>query len=411
LVEEIRQLKAHFEDLILSPSSTAQQAIMISSLNDSLITAIGESSEAMQSQLGQLAQPLQRIQSDSDKILQLARFNLISEKSQQWRREQLEKVTIPLESIRLTSIKIGEGGFAKVFLGSCPSKPLIAVKQIGHNHRPSELQAVENEVLLMDCCTSDHFLEIYGFAHCKGVGASPCYSLICMQYAAAGALSQFLVDFQPPPVSLLLVFLSDIISALAYLHQRRIIHRDVKTDNVLLTSDLKCLLTDFGFAKEQLSSTLGTHSKVAGAVAFLAPEVMTRGGCTHRSDIYSFGVLCSHVLSGSIPDSRAHISQSIDLAIASVPSSIVPLLRPLLELCLSTNPSDRPSAHEIRPKLKEIGKILGDPRQRLTNHADSSFVTDCKAAMELKHADHMREIEAESVLSSEVATRPTSCSC
>jgi serine/threonine protein kinase len=279
---------------------------------------------------------------------------------------------------------------------------LVAIKQINHSHRLSELRAVENEVLLVDCCTSEHFLEIYGFAHFNGGGAGRSYSLICMQFAAAGALSTFLVDFPAPPVSLLVVLLADIISALAYLHQRRIVHRDVKTDNVLLTSELKCLLTDFGLAKEQLSSTLGTHSKIRGAVAFLAPEVRNCEGCSHRSDIYSYAVLCSHVLSGSVPDARSSVSQVIGNALTSVPSSIMLPLKPVLESCLSTDPSHRPSAYEVQSEMKKIGGVLGDPRSPLGNHMDSFFISHCKTDMELRSSDHMRTLEAEAGQSSQV---------
>jgi hypothetical protein len=359
LVEEIRQLKTHLEDLILNPASTVQQLQMISSLNDSLVGAIESSQDSLQSELRDLNEPLQAIQSDADKLLQMSRFNLLSHQSQLWRREQLERLTIASESILVSSKKLGEGGFAKVFLGSCPGRAVIAIKQISHGYRESELRAVENEVLLMNSCSSERFLELYGFAHVRDPLQS--YSLICVELAVGGALSQFLSTFPASPVSLLFVFLSDIICALEYLHQRRIIHRDVKTDNVLLTADLRCKLIDFGFAKEQLSSTLGTHSRIGGVVGFLAPEVITGEGCSHRSDIYSFGKLSSHVLTGRLPDSRMSISNLVSAVVFAVPSSISALLQPLLESCLSTNPSHRPSAHELRLKIQELVRTLGNP--------------------------------------------------
>jgi hypothetical protein len=395
LLEEIRQLKTQLEDLNLNPASTSQQQDLISYLNDSLVGAIESCQDALRSELRDLRAPLQVIQSDSDKLLQMSRFNLLSHQSQLWRREQLERLAIASENIRLSSKKLGEGGFAKVFLGSCPGKPLIAIKQISHSSRESELRAVENEVLLMNCCSSERFLELYGFAHVRDVAVGQSYSLICVELAVAGSLSQFLSAFPASPVSLLFVFLSDIISALEYLHRRRIIHRDVKTDNVLLMADLRCKLIDFGFAKEQLSSTLGTQSRIGGVIAFLAPEVINREGCSHRSDIYSFGMLCSHVLTGRLPDPRMSVSNIVDAAVSAVPSSISPLLMPLLKSCLSNNPTNRPSAHEIRWKLQEMVRILGNPLGSGDGdgHVDSFVVNEYKDHIHSISEDHKREME------------------
>jgi serine/threonine protein kinase len=149
-----------------------------------------------------------------------------------------------------------------------------------------------------------------------------------------------------------------------------------------LTADLRCKLIDFGFAKEQLSSTLGTHSRIGGAVAFLAPEVINREGCNHRSDIYSFGMLCSHVLTGRLPDSRMSISNLVDAAVSVVPSSISSILQSLLGSCMSTNPSHRPSAREIRVKIQELVGTLGNPLRHCNRsgqeHADSFVVSELK---------------------------------
>jgi serine/threonine protein kinase len=236
--------------------------------------------------------------------------------------------------------------------------------------------------------------------------------ILCVELAVGGALSQFLTTFPASPVSLLFVFLSDIICALEYLHQRRIIHRDVKTDNVLLTADLRCKLIDFGFAKEQLSSTLGTHSRIGGVVGFLAPEVITGEGCSHRSDIYSFGKLSSHVLTGRLPDSRMSISNLVSAVVFAVPSSISALLQPLLESCLSTNPSHRPSAHELRLKIQELVRTLGNPLRHHNGsgqeHADSIVVNEYKEHFHSISEDHQREIQPSSPLSfAEVPLRMT----
>jgi hypothetical protein len=93
----------------------------------------------------------------------------------------------------------------------------------------------------------------------------------------------------------------------------------------------------------------------------------------------------------------SHVSTAQQqLVISAIESSLRPL-----ELCLSTDPSHRPAAHQVHASM--LVKVLGDPRQPLTGRADSLFVTDCKAHTELKYdADHMRDVEADPALSFEV---------
>jgi hypothetical protein len=380
VLKEIREVKVMLEDAALGPQFTTQQTQLISDLNDSLESAIDIAVDtirtALTDEFSSLRSTSESIESKTDSILELIQTKLISDHSKMLRSELLSRLTLPLGEITVSNTKIGEGGFGSVYLGSYRgTTSTIAIKQIKHQFRESDRQAVENEVLLMDSCRSPNFLFVYGLVHVQSV---QCYSLICMELASHGSLSQFL-QFHPFPVSLVTSFLLDIIAALEYLHSKRIIHRDVKTDNVLLTEFLQCKLIDFGLAKEQLSSTLGTPSKVSGVVSFLAPEVLTREGSSHRSDIYSFGITALHVLSGNVPDHAKPNNYWIEQALGLVPPVHVSILRPLLNSCLSRSPHDRLSAREIRPKLFDLlNGSNGDPRNHVLPHPDRQHIEDIK---------------------------------
>merc|ERR1719271_492178 len=88
--------------------------------------------------------------------------------------------------------------------------------------------------------------------------------------------------------------------ALSYLHDRQIVFRDLKPDNVVIDEIGHACLTDFGLSKEGVSALHGTKS-FCGSVAFLAPEILQRRGHGHTVDIYGLGVLLFDMLTGMPP--------------------------------------------------------------------------------------------------------------
>ncbi|MBI2570312.1 MAG: serine/threonine protein kinase [Candidatus Schekmanbacteria bacterium] len=89
--------------------------------------------------------------------------------------------------------------------------------------------------------------------------------------------------------------------ALAYAHARNVIHRDVKSSNVLLTPESWALLADFGIAKVlEGSAVLSRTGTIAGTPEYMAPE-QGHGKADHRSDIYALGVILYEVLTGRVP--------------------------------------------------------------------------------------------------------------
>ena len=138
--------------------------------------------------------------------------------------------------------------------------------------------------------------------------------------------------------------MSEINSALRYLHLRRIVHGDVKAENVLLTGDLHCKLADFGLSKQQLEASFCSKSSThAGTFAFMAPEVK-EDGKSHRSDMYAFGVTCYQILARSPPPVSRTAKTIINFIRPLDPHS--PLLVELTTQCLKETPKNRPSATE-----------------------------------------------------------------
>jgi serine/threonine-protein kinase len=166
------------------------------------------------------------------------------------------------------------------------------------------------------------------------------------------------------PVHAAVRILRDVADALAYAHQRGVVHRDIKPDNVLLSGQ-HAVVTDFGVAKALESSTgessLTSLGVALGTPAYMSPEqAAAEPHVDHRADIYAFGCLAYEVLTGRPPFAgmtaqqvlAAHVTQRAEPVI-SRRSSCPPALAALVTRCLEKKPADRPQhATELHEQLE-----------------------------------------------------------
>jgi len=156
----------------------------------------------------------------------------------------------------------------------------------------------------------------------------------------------------------------DLASALAFLHSRRLVHRDISLRNIRCTSDGRAKLIDFG-----LLAVAGTTVPPSGTAPFMSPETLRGQPVDHRSDLFAIGAVLYWLLTGKLafPAKTFDALPSLWGTPLALPSSLAPGIPPALDelviALLSTNPLARPAAAEVIDRLCAIGHL--DPAPEL----------------------------------------------
>uniref|UniRef100_A0A2P2LPT6 non-specific serine/threonine protein kinase n=1 Tax=Rhizophora mucronata TaxID=61149 RepID=A0A2P2LPT6_RHIMU len=200
------------------------------------------------------------------------------------------------------SLRIGEGGFGTVYKAELDGGQVVAIKRAKKEHFESLQNEFSSEVELLAKIDHRNLVKLLGYID-RGNER-----LIITEYVPNGTLREHLdgqrgkiLDFnQRLEISI------DVAHALTYLHlysEKQIIHRDVKSSNILLTESMRAKVADFGFARLGAVDSDQTHvsTKVKGTVGYLDPEYMRTNQLTTKSDVFSFGILLIEILTGRRP--------------------------------------------------------------------------------------------------------------
>nr|WP_241742299.1 Stk1 family PASTA domain-containing Ser/Thr kinase [Microbacterium yannicii] len=189
---------------------------------------------------------------------------------------------------------------------------------------------------------------------------------LVMEYLPGITLRELLREQRRLTVPQAVSILDAVLSGLAAAHKAGIVHRDVKPENVLLAEDGRIKIGDFGLARATTANT-ASGAQLLGTIAYLAPELVTRGTADARSDIYAIGIMLYEMLTGEQPYKGEQPMQiAFQHATDSVPRPSVKnpgVPEQLDELVLwatEKSPDERPiDAREMLQRLRDIERELG----------------------------------------------------
>ncbi|CAL1372556.1 unnamed protein product [Linum trigynum] len=193
---------------------------------------------------------------------------------------------------------LGRGGFGSVYKGRLPNGQEIAVKKLSENSRQG-LEQFRNEVLLIAKLQHRNLVKLHGCC------IEEEEQMLIYEYLPNRSLDLFLFDRKGGTVldwTRRFSIIVGIARGILYLHQDsrfRIIHRDLKTSNILLDGELNPKISDFGMAMIlEADQVHGKTSSIGGTYGYMSPEYAVFGKFSEKSDVFSFGVILLEMITG-----------------------------------------------------------------------------------------------------------------
>ncbi|XP_073131750.1 G-type lectin S-receptor-like serine/threonine-protein kinase At1g11330 [Henckelia pumila] len=298
--------------------------------------------------------------------------------------------------------KLGEGGFGPVYKGVTPEGHHIAVKVLSRSSGQGLLE-FKNELILILKLQHVNLVKLIGFSiHGND-------KIIVYDYMPNKSLDCFLFDSSKRGLLDWLkrfTIIEGIAQGLLYLHKYSrltIVHRDLKSGNILLDEDMTPKIFDFGLARifKQSTSEANTERRV-GTYGYMAPEYAMQGIFSLKSDVYSFGVLVLEIVSGRKNNSFHDIQGPLNLVEHAWElwsnDSAVELMDPTLRgscniqqllrcihiglLCVENRAVDRPSIEDVISMLKNEMKDTPMPKNPAFITRDSVIELNKKISLQ-----------------------------
>jgi len=273
--------------------------------------------------------------------------------------QELQLPVVVGSRYRLTEFR-GSGGMAKVYKATDVTlEREVAVKLINPELRvePEFDARFQREARIASQLHDPHIVVVHDFGIDSALGP-----FLVMEFLQGQSLRERLQQ-GPLPVKAALQLSAQLVLALIHAHDKGIVHRDIKPDNIFLLNvsgvRLHVRVLDFGIARIYRSdepnhvATITSPGAVLGTPRYMSPEQLAGNPVDARSDLYSTAVVIHEALTGQVP----YVSGK---KLTDYCPDASPQLQALIDQCLKPNPAERPaSAIEVYLRLQELGKASG----------------------------------------------------
>ena len=240
---------------------------------------------------------------------------------------------------------LGEGGMGKVYKATDKQDgKTVAVKILNAHLLKDEenRRRLASEGRLLSSLNHPNIVKVLEF------GETAEHSFVAMEYLSGGTLHEFIEKNYPLNEEKVIEITKQICSGLRTIHSNDIIHRDLKSQNIMFDEAGNVRIMDFGLSKSPLVSTMTTLGTVVGTLGFVAPEQVTNINVDHRVDIFSLGVILYQMLTNKLPfngENEIALIHSIFNTVPPHPSEINNAISPKFEAlvlrCLEKNVEKR----------------------------------------------------------------------
>jgi tetratricopeptide (TPR) repeat protein/tRNA A-37 threonylcarbamoyl transferase component Bud32 len=290
--------------------------------------------------------------------------------------DTLAKLTATLADRYRVDRELGAGGMATVYLAEdLKHHRQVAIKVL----RPELASAMgperfTREIEIAARLQHPHILAVYDSGEANGL------LYYVMPFVEGESLAGRIARDGALPTDAAVRILREVADALGYAHQRDLVHRDIKPDNILLSGQ-HALVADFGIARaaHDAGERLTATGLALGTPSYMAPEQASGEQLDQRADIYALGVVAYEMLAGEPPFRGSTAQMVVSAHLTETPKDITkhrpslpPALGAMVMRCLAKHPADRPqTADEVLRALDSLGTPSGGFAQTAVTPADS----------------------------------------
>ena len=240
--------------------------------------------------------------------------------------------------------QIGSGGTSTVFKArNIEDNQVVAVKAIDLAH--NERNVIENEVEVQKSLINENIVKIYRVVESRN------WLYIVMEYIDGGTLTDILTICTLTEENIA-YFVKKILQALVLIHKQQKIHRDIKSDNILVSLEGDVKIADFGYTA-QLRDSGAKRKTICGTPYWMAPELIQGMEYSYEVDIWSLGILCIEMADGAPPYLDEPPMRALYLIVVNGVSGLSdksqwsPIFNNFCDCCLEKDPTKRPSAEKL----------------------------------------------------------------